>query len=41
MAVALITAFPAGIIAVRRQNTWVDYTAMAVALVGISIPDFI
>lgn len=23
-----------------RQNTWVDYTAMSSALVGVSIPDF-
>ena len=40
MGVALLIVMPAGIIAALRQNTWVDYTAMTSALVGISIPDF-
>lgn len=40
MGVALLIALPAGVIAALRQNTWVDYTAMTSALVGISIPDF-
>jgi peptide/nickel transport system permease protein len=40
MLVALLIAIPAGIVAAMRQNTWVDYTAMSSALVGVSIPDF-
>jgi len=40
MAVALVIAIPAAIIAARRQNTWTDYTAMTVALAGVSIPEF-
>jgi len=30
-----------GVIAAWRRNTWVDYTAMTVALVGISVPSFV
>jgi peptide/nickel transport system permease protein len=40
MLVALLVAIPAGIFAAMRQNTWVDYTAMSSAMVGVSIPDF-
>lgn len=29
-----------GIVAAARQNTWIDGTAMAVALVGVSLPNF-
>ena len=40
MAVALVIAIPAGIIGALRQNTWADYTATSVAMVGVSIPEF-
>jgi peptide/nickel transport system permease protein len=40
MAVALAIAIPAGIIGALRQNTWADYTATSVAMVGVSIPEF-
>ena len=40
MGVGLLIAVPAGVLAALRQNTWVDYTAMTSALMGISIPDF-
>ena len=40
MAVALVIAIPAGIIGALRQNTWADYTATTVAMVGVSIPEF-
>jgi peptide/nickel transport system permease protein len=40
MAVALVIAFPAAIIGALRQNTWADYTATSVAMVGVSIPEF-
>src|SRR5499426_1884029 len=40
MAVALVIAIPAGIIGALRQNTWADYTATSVAMIGVSIPEF-
>jgi len=40
MAVALIIAIPAGIIGAVRQNTWADYTATSIAMIGVSIPEF-
>jgi peptide/nickel transport system permease protein len=40
MGVALAIAIPAGIIGALRQNTWADYTATSVAMVGVSIPEF-
>src|SRR5438094_10132744 len=39
MAVALAIAIPAAIIGALRQNTWADYTATSVAMVGVSIPE--
>ena len=39
-AVALLIAFPIGIIAARRHNTIIDYLSMVVAMLGISIPNF-
>jgi peptide/nickel transport system permease protein len=40
MAVALLIAIPAGIIGALRQNTWADYTATSIAMIGVSIPEF-
>jgi peptide/nickel transport system permease protein len=40
MAVALLIAIPAGIIGALRRNTWADYTATSVAMVGVSVPEF-
>ena len=40
MGVALAIAIPAGIIGALRQNTWADYTATSVAMIGVSIPEF-
>jgi peptide/nickel transport system permease protein len=40
MAVALAIAIPAAIIGAIRQNTWSDYTATTIAMVGVSIPEF-
>jgi peptide/nickel transport system permease protein len=40
MAVALGIAIPAAIIGALRQNTWADYTATSIAMVGVSIPEF-
>lgn len=40
MGVALIVALPLGILAAVRANSWVDSLAMALALVGVSMPNF-
>src|SRR5918996_473210 len=40
MGVALIIAIPAALIGALRQNTWADYAATSVAMVGVSIPEF-
>jgi peptide/nickel transport system permease protein len=40
MAVALVIAVPAAIIGATRQNTWADYSATSVAMIGVSIPEF-
>jgi peptide/nickel transport system permease protein len=40
MGVALLIALPAGLIGALRQNTWADYTATSVAMIGVSIPEF-
>jgi peptide/nickel transport system permease protein len=40
MGVALLIALPAGIIGALRQNTWSDYTATSIAMIGVSIPEF-
>jgi oligopeptide transport system permease protein len=41
LALALLIGIPAGCIAALRQNSALDYSAMAVALIGISIPNFV
>jgi peptide/nickel transport system permease protein len=40
MTVALVIAIPAAIIGALRQNTWADYTATSVAMIGVSVPEF-
>jgi len=40
MGVALLIAIPAGVIGAIRRNTWADYTATSIAMVGVSIPEF-
>ena len=40
MAVALAIAVPAAIIGAVRQNSWPDYAATTVAMIGVSIPEF-
>src|SRR6266851_6669766 len=37
---SLAIAIPAAIIGALRQNTWADYTATSVAMIGVSIPEF-
>jgi oligopeptide transport system permease protein len=38
---AVIGGVTLGVTAAARQNSWVDYLAMAVALIGISMPAFV
>lgn len=38
---ALILGLGVGMISAFRQNTWVDYTSMSIAVIGISIPVFV
>jgi ABC-type dipeptide/oligopeptide/nickel transport system permease component len=40
MLVALMIAIPAAIIGAKRQNTWADYSATSIAMIGVSIPEF-
>ena len=40
-ALALIVGITIGSLAAIKQNTWVDYASMAVAMLGISIPNFV
>lgn len=39
--VAILSGISLGVMAALRHNAWVDYTAMAVAVIGISIPNFV
>ena len=40
MIVALVIGLPAGVLSAYRRNTWVDWLSNAVALSGLSIPNF-
>jgi len=37
----LVVGLLLGIIAALRQNTWIDYLAIFIAIVGVSIPNFV
>jgi ABC-type dipeptide/oligopeptide/nickel transport system permease component len=39
--VAVGIGIPLGLISALRQNTWVDYSAMFLAMLGVSIPNFV
>ncbi|TFH42743.1 MAG: ABC transporter permease [Lysobacterales bacterium] len=39
--VAVAIALPMGMLAALRQNTWWDLGAMSVAMVGVSVPNFV
>lgn len=41
VAIGLLIGIPVGIFAAIRQNTWADYLATTVSLVGLSIPNFV
>jgi oligopeptide transport system permease protein len=38
---ALSVGIPLGIISALKQNTWVDYLAMFVSMLGVSVPNFL
>jgi oligopeptide transport system permease protein len=38
LTVAIVIGVPLGIVAALRRNTWVDYSSMGVAIIGVSIP---
>ncbi len=40
MAVAIALAIPLGVVSALRQYSWVDHSAMLLALLGISMPNF-
>lgn len=40
MAIALIFGINLGILSAWRQNTWLDYVPMFIALIGVSVPIF-
>jgi len=41
MLLGLIIGLPAGIIAALRQNSWLDYSATFVAVMGVSVPNLV
>ncbi len=41
LVLALALGVPLGLVAARRQNGWIDHAVMALALVGIAVPNFV
>ncbi len=39
--IAIIIGIPLGLISALRQNTWTDYSAMGISMLGVSIPNFV
>ena len=39
--IALILGISAGVAAALRQNTWIDYSVMGVAMIGVVLPNFV
>src|SRR5215813_2720901 len=39
--IALVVGITIGTLAALRQNSWIDYASMALAMIGISIPNFV
>jgi len=38
---AVLVGIPLGVVSALRQNTWLDYTALGISTVGISVPTFV
>ena len=41
LTIAIGVGLPAGIVAALRTNTWLDYSAMSLAMLGICLPTFV
>lgn len=41
LCVALVIGVTAGIVAALNHNTWIDYTAMSLSMIGICMPTFV
>lgn len=41
ISISIIFGISSGLLAAVRQNTWVDYLCMAIAVIGISVPLFV
>ncbi|MBI4506284.1 MAG: ABC transporter permease [Chloroflexi bacterium] len=41
LAVSLLLAVPLGMLAALRQNTWLDYTSLFFATIGVTVPSFV
>ena len=41
LAVALLLGLTLGIVAALRRNTWADYLASAIGMIGLSVPSFV
>jgi len=39
--IAIAVGIPLGLISALKQNTWIDYLAMFISLLGVSIPNFV
>jgi oligopeptide transport system permease protein len=39
--IALVVGISAGVAAALRQNTWIDYSVMGVAMIGVVLPNFV
>ena len=39
--IALVVGVSAGVAAALRQNTWIDYSVMGVAMIGVVLPNFV
>lgn len=39
--IALVLGISAGVAAALRQNTWIDYSVMGIAMVGVVLPNFV
>jgi len=38
---AVVVGLPIGVIAALRQNSWIDYSSLFLATIGISVPNFV
>lgn len=41
MVIAFVAGVPLGILSAVRRNTWIDHAAMFIAMVGVSVPNFV